>query len=304
MEVLNETSNQTTNQTAIDEEMRFTILEAVSWTVLVVALPATLMAIYGLCFFIKADHVAPVYVINLLVSDVAQLSGNALSTINGLGMMYALYYVGLIASAWFMLCIAAERYIMIAYPVFYRNHRTIKKACLVSATVWVAAIVAVVMFSEIEMVDNYRTVPFMLPFPFLVFFLFRTWRVLSKIRSLSPRKQRQVLGTLALVLCIYMLFFLPYIVIDLIIQHKEKTWFTRYLHLFSEVFLSLNPLLDTVLYVFMRKDAKDIFRAFPCLSRVQKCRELLETHPTDDTAVMESAERFKSRTTASSNDNC
>ncbi|XP_063048131.1 ovarian cancer G-protein coupled receptor 1-like [Engraulis encrasicolus] len=286
-ETINSTFNGTANATAVHQDyVRDAVLTTVSCTMLVIGLPITLIAVYGLCFSIKPDHVAPVYVLNLMISDVAQLFGNALYWAAFKGTYtYALYITGLLASTWFMGCIAVERYTMIAYPVFYRYHRTLKKACLVSATVWMAAIFMVVLCDQVDVVDKYRALPFALPFPLLVFPLFRTWRVLSKSRSVSRQQQRRVLLTLGLVLCTYVVFFLPYIVMDLLILCIRHTQALQHLHMFTEVFMSLNPLLDPVFYVFMRRDAKDIFLAFPWLRRFRKCREMLETNTTDDTTV-------------------
>lgn len=284
------------NQTTLDHAFRYGVLSAVSWITLVVALPITLVAIYGLYFFIKADHVAPVYAINLLVSDVVQICGNALSTVwlkDGGKLsdaLYNFYLFGLMASVWFMVCIAAERYIMIAYPVFFRNIQTVKRAFLVSFTVWMATGITMVIIMVDDTADTYRALTFLLPFPLLTGLFLGSWRVLSKSHSVSPRKRKQVLGTLALVLCIYMLFFLPYVVIDFILLKRKRTSTVRYLHLFSEVIIALNPVLDPVLYVFMRKDAKDILRAFPCFRQVRKCREQSDTPYTNDTAVMDAAE--------------
>ncbi|XP_076141344.1 G-protein coupled receptor 68-like [Alosa pseudoharengus] len=260
------------------------VLSAVSWVILVVALPITLLAIYGLYFFIRADHVAPVYVINLLISDMVQISANPISLMKK--DVYLLYYLSLMASVWFMVCIAAERYIMIAYPVFYRNMQTIKRALRVSVAVWVGATIALIIFEVVEGADDYRGVVFLLPFPLLTVFLLGSWRVLSKSRSVSPEQHRQVMGTLVLVLCIYVLLFLPFIVssylyFELKLKNQASVF---YFHLFSEVLMSLNPMLDPILYVFMRRDAKDILWAFPCFHQFQKCRKPLETQPTNDTA--------------------
>lgn len=217
------------------------------------------------------------YVINLLISDVIQICANPLSLIwrekkNFAIAMYSLYYLGLIASVWFMVCIAGERFIMIAYPVFYRNTRTMKRALLVSFSVWMMATFTIVVFLVYKVLADYRGAIFLPSFPLLMFFFLGTCRVLSKSRSVSSQRQRQIMGTLALMLFIYVLLFLPFVVsshLFYLLELKNQTSVFNF-HLVSEVLLSLNPMLDPILYVFMRRDANDILQALPCARWLKK----------------------------------
>ena len=70
------------------------------------------------------------------------------------------------------------------------------------------------------------------------------------------------MGTLALVLCIYTVFFLPSIVAMVISTASVENMLN--LRVFCETLLCMNPMLDPLLYVFLRKDAKEILDAFPC----------------------------------------
>ncbi|XP_076141334.1 uncharacterized protein LOC143123959 [Alosa pseudoharengus] len=323
------------------------------WVILPIALPVVCVAIYGLFSQIKTDHVAPVYVINLLISDVVLICTKPIVfSIQPSGLTFELLHfvhsVGMLASIVFMVCIAGERYVMIAHPLWYRFQNTITKSLLCSLTVWMATVVAeggfvVALFMSILIL-------YLFPYPFVIFFFVGTGRALSKSISVSPREQRRIMGTLALVLFIYTVLFLPTIVVHLVLSNcpwlfKDATlqplaimsdcllslnpvvdpilyvFMTKkklpgsswdrggssqnlfhisshlyfelklknqasvfYFHLFSEVLMSLNPMLDPILYVFMRRDAKDILWAFPCFRQFQKCRKPLETQPTSDTA--------------------
>ncbi|XP_063048125.1 psychosine receptor-like [Engraulis encrasicolus] len=184
-----------------------------SWVILPIALPVVCLAICGLLSLIKSDHVMPVYVINLLISDVLQMFGRPIYlSMTPSGVVYELiaflYCSGLHASIFFMLCIAGERYAMIVHPLWYRFHRTIKKSILCSITVW--------MVTFISLVFVIWCVLCLLPYPFALFFFVETWRALSKSISISPREQRRIMGMLALVLIIYTAFFLPHIVVTLL----------------------------------------------------------------------------------------
>ena len=46
----------------------------VDWIIILIGLPGIITAIYALQRLVKVDHVAPVYVINLLVSDLFQIA--------------------------------------------------------------------------------------------------------------------------------------------------------------------------------------------------------------------------------------
>ncbi|XP_028844970.1 G-protein coupled receptor 4 [Denticeps clupeoides] len=204
-----------------------------SWGVFSVGLPVSFLAVYGLYFQIKADHVTPVYVINLLISDVLQLCAKpTFLSIPPLGMVYELmvfiYALGLLSSTMFMVCIAAERYCMIAHPVWFRFRREIKNSIFVSFCVWLVAMatVTIVVLSGLAGIVDVRKLLLatmilsLLPYPFVLFFFMGTWRALSMSIALSRHERRRILGILAFVLCVYTVLFLPHMVVILILYIK------------------------------------------------------------------------------------
>ena len=171
-----------------------------------------------------------------------------------------------------MVCIAAERYLMVVFPVWYRFHRSFKKSVCVSSIAWLVPImtrlIALLMFimGGIHCSQFFigPVIFYLLPYPLIMFFFVGTWRALSKSTSVSPQEQRWIMGTLALVLCIYTVFFLPYTVSMVIsIAFGWKAYMLD-LRILCETLLCMNPVLDPLLYVFLRKDAKYILDAFPC----------------------------------------
>ncbi|XP_036980668.1 G-protein coupled receptor 4-like [Acanthopagrus latus] len=95
------------------------------------------VAIYAVCSLVRKNHVAPIYVINLLISDLIQLccliiwvAEEGGSIIYEIGS--SLYDVGLMASVGFMVCVALERYLVIARPLWYSFKRAIKTPVLSS----------------------------------------------------------------------------------------------------------------------------------------------------------------------------
>ncbi|XP_038586011.1 G-protein coupled receptor 4-like [Micropterus salmoides] len=96
------------------------VIYVVTCVTIVVGLPLTLVAIYALYSMVRSDHVAPIYVINLLITDLLQLccmivevappEDEIISV-----MSFCIYVFSLFTSVYFMVCISLERYLVIAH---------------------------------------------------------------------------------------------------------------------------------------------------------------------------------------------
>ncbi|KAG7228433.1 hypothetical protein INR49_007606 [Caranx melampygus] len=80
-----------------------------------ISLPLTLVAIYGLYSQVRNGHVAPIYVINLLISDIIQLCSMIIDmatpkTIIIIKTLISIYIYCLMTSVSFMVCVALERF--------------------------------------------------------------------------------------------------------------------------------------------------------------------------------------------------
>ncbi|KAL7383449.1 hypothetical protein ABVT39_010929 [Epinephelus coioides] len=196
------------------------IMYVVTCIIICIGLPLTLMAIYNLYSLVKNDHVAPVYVINLLISDLIQLCCMIVWVVQPEGskiykIIFIIYYSGLVASVCFMLCIALERYLVIACPLWYRFRRTIKVSLVVCVVVWALPLICVitlVFWDFVEVADTICAIFFLLPLPLFIFFLGGTLKALSASISVHSDEKRRIVGMLVLVLLIYMLLFLPSII--------------------------------------------------------------------------------------------
>ncbi|MEQ2204135.1 hypothetical protein XENOCAPTIV_008471, partial [Xenoophorus captivus] len=84
-------------------------INVVHWIIICIELPFTLVAMFAVLSLVKNDHVTPVYVINLLISDLVQLGSRiALMTKEpDIITSYAQLF-GLLASVGFMVCISLE----------------------------------------------------------------------------------------------------------------------------------------------------------------------------------------------------
>ncbi|XP_041646140.1 ovarian cancer G-protein coupled receptor 1-like [Cheilinus undulatus] len=247
--LLNESNNEDPFQ-AEDYTMH-----VVTCIIIAVSLPLVLVAIYALYSLVRNDHVAPIYIINLLISDLMQLccmivweSDLQEERINDI--VKSFYDCGLMASVHFMVCISLERYLVIAHPLWYRFKRTIRISVAVCVVVWLIPIVLTCTVNLWETIFN----PFLvfamiliIPFPLFIFFLVGTLRALSTSVSVHSDEKQRIVAILVLVLLIYTLLFLPSVILH-IAENNDET-----LYNLSFTLVKLSPLADLLLYVFIRK---------------------------------------------------
>ncbi|KAM7408274.1 hypothetical protein PAMA_002129 [Pampus argenteus] len=240
-------------------------------TVIVIVFPLTLPAIYALYSQVRNNHVVPIYVINLLISDLIQLSCMtvhvATSSECDTCIYIYIYSFGVLASVSFMVCVALERYLVIAWPLWYYYRRNIKLTLAVCVVAWTLPLVFS-LFAYYRNGDNVSeivfAVLFLIPFPLLIFSLGGTLKALSAANRVPSDEKRRIVGILVLVLLIYTLLFLPNIIWSLV---KE----TRSDHVFKQLtsfLLQISPLADFIMYIFIRKGPIDQLFAFLCCCRM------------------------------------
>ncbi|XP_030298438.1 G-protein coupled receptor 4-like, partial [Sparus aurata] len=231
-----------------------------------IRLPLTLMSIYALYSLVRKDHVVPIYVVNLLISDLIQFCCLILLMTGSDRMIVVpIYLISLMVSVCFMVCIALERYLVIACPLWYRFRHTIKFSVVLCVMVWILSPVLYVLTLWVPLDGSVTRIImgtfFLLPLPLFIFFLGGTLKALSASRVPSDEKRR-IVAILVLVLLIYTLLFLPSIILFM----AER--YNHHLYLLANVFVQLSPLADLFLYVFMRKGTIDKFLASVCCCRM------------------------------------
>ncbi|KAM9340219.1 G-protein coupled receptor 4-like [Symphorus nematophorus] len=252
-----------TNST-VDKEyyknVRF-ITDVVTYIIICIGLPLTLVAIYALHSLVQKDQVAPIYIINLLISDILQLCSMIVEVVRPEDqkihdIFSYIHLSGLMASVCFMLCVALERYLVLACPLWYRFRRTIKMSVVVCFVVWALVLCFMLIlyfWFASQVVRIIFGVFFLLPLPLFIFFLVGTLRAMSTITSVPSDEKRRIVGLLVTVLLIYTVLFIPAVIWYL----KELSIKNFTLHKVSLILIELNPLTDLTLYVFMRKGAVD-----------------------------------------------
>ncbi|XP_035982216.1 G-protein coupled receptor 4-like [Fundulus heteroclitus] len=245
------------------------------WITMGIGLPYTLIVIVAVFLQVKKDQGAPVYVINLLFSDLIQFCGRITYYVHSQGIGIGIMDFGLIASAGFMVCISLERYLVIAKPLWYRFRRNIKTYVVVCAVVWTLPLpVLISPWLNKDPTADYIIcriiIPsvLLLPFPFFIFFLVGTIKALSGALSVPAEEKRRIVAIQVVVLLIYTLLFLPTISYFMSKEYKVI------LYLLFVVCLYLSPIADTTLYLLSRKSFLDKFLASLCSCKASDNQEM------------------------------
>ncbi|XP_047458583.1 G-protein coupled receptor 4-like [Mugil cephalus] len=262
------------------------ILYVSTIVVICISLPLTLLAIYSLSSLVRKDHGAPVYVINLLISDLVQFLCMTVWVIKKSKLeeklretLMIVYYYGLLSSVGFMVCISLERYLLIVWPLWYRFRRNIKTSVVVCVLVWILPLVFFLpLYYSFGFVITQTIVGvyILLPLSLFIFSLGGTLKALSGSISVSSDEKRRIVAVLVVVLLIYTVMFMPTVIFVFLVESRDGTNFELWTA--SNIFVQLSPLADLILYIFMMKGTTDKILASLCCCRM----ELQEINSIDD----------------------
>lgn len=158
------------------------------------------------------------------------------------------------------------RYLLIAKPVWYKFNRDIKMIVLVCLLVWVFPLILIPNFylylnCKIKFIIG---VILLIPFPFFIFFLFGTLKALSACHSVSAVEKIRIVIILVVILLMYSLLFLPVISLFILFELSSNTFLKRA----APICAFLSPLVDSTMYILMRKGALEkIVSIFCCCKK-------------------------------------
>ncbi|XP_032408747.1 G-protein coupled receptor 4-like [Xiphophorus hellerii] len=280
---LNFSNTHYNHSDSIDVFLAEQIIKWVNWITIGIGLPLILIVMIALFFQVKKDQGAPVYVINLLISDLIQLFCRFLYMLisHKLFSDILLFITGycLIVSVGFMMCVSFERYLVIAKPLWYRFRRNIKTYVVVCIVMWILPLffpLFVFLTYDPEMAAHFFIVFLLLPFPLFIFFLVGTIKALSGAVSVPADEKRRIAAIQVVVLIIYTLLYLPLILfLGFIMESNSQSVFTLYI--VAIVCGCLSPFADTTLYLFIRKSIMDKFLASICSCKISNNQETSST---------------------------
>ncbi|XP_066578281.1 ovarian cancer G-protein coupled receptor 1-like [Amia ocellicauda] len=255
---------------------------AYKFSILCFGLPASWLAMYGLYRLLRFERAAPIYMINLLFADFIQIVLVWLVQILDSPLCIdfeaddVIFFTAVNASVGFILCIALERYLVVAHPLWYRYRRTVKFSALVSAGVWAFVTVDTVLFVYLSTHSPaasfcFWTIHFFLPIPILIFIFLRTRRVLASTVSVRGPEKRRIQWMLTLVLSSFTALFLPFYMAKCFFFLKSMyNWQTQtkvdvIFHFICLLLFTLHNLLDSILYIFLRRNMQRTLSSWlPC----------------------------------------
>uniref|UniRef100_A0A8C4T2N0 Zgc:171579 n=1 Tax=Erpetoichthys calabaricus TaxID=27687 RepID=A0A8C4T2N0_ERPCA len=275
--------------------------------VFITGLPLICFALHGLYRLMKSENTLPIYVFNLLISDLVQICtlpfwivyyrnghvwrfGRVLCSLIG-----CMFFVSLFVSIFFMCCITLERYLAISHPVWFRNQRQLWKSWIVCLALWglVSLFTSGAFYfgfeedQNIRCMENYpaqkkfaifqliaMTTTFVLPFIFLLFMYQATGRNMRKVMLMSDEEKKRITSLLSLIIIIFTAVFGPYHIIYYvkyigILILQDSCNFQSSIFIYCQIalgWLSLNSILDPIMYIFLRKDfIRILSKTFPFL---------------------------------------
>ncbi|KAG9338578.1 hypothetical protein JZ751_025636 [Albula glossodonta] len=277
-----------------------------------IGLPTNCLALVGLYRLVKEENILPVFVINLLLSDLIQIGilplwidyylsnhkwnfGRDVCSIVG-----CVFYISVFVSVFFMCCVAVERYLAIAHPLCFGRYRRLSNAIALSVGLWVLVTGGIFLAFFIGLEDDENdlcmetydsatdyaafqltamTVTFLLPLVLLVYIYVSARRKIASVASVPPREKKKIIWLLLLIVSMFVVVFGPYHIMVYvnyagILYLDNSCKFQARIFIYVQVatgLLSLNSILDPVMYIFIRKDfQKAVLRRFPFLASL-KC---------------------------------
>ncbi|XP_024153803.1 lysophosphatidic acid receptor 6-like isoform X2 [Oryzias melastigma] len=231
-----------------------------------IGLPSAFMTIFALNSLAKTDEIAPVYIINLLFSDVIQfcfmIIKEAKDDFDFCSPIPYIQYYGVMVSICFMVVISLERYLLINQPLWYTFIGNVRTSRIVCVGIWFLPLLDLPIYFHAGDHGNFiRALMMLIPVPLFIFFLFETLKTLIRPGSIPTDEKQRIVAYLSLVLIIYVIIFFPYIVFCLSQSSNQRFEDAVF------ILLYLNPWTDFLLCVSNRKKMCDKLLAFLCCKR-------------------------------------
>ncbi|MBN3315736.1 GPR4 protein, partial [Atractosteus spatula] len=261
------------------------IFEIVFYSCIVcIGLPINCLAAYRLYHLVKASNVLPIYVINLLISDMLQLAMLPLILLSFytdlLDTVYYLLYhwtsiniFSMCVSISFFVCISLERYLAVVHPLWHQSHRSPRFAIKVSVGVWLFAGMCFTVENLLSMryvlfIFVLFVLFFLVPLILLVFFYVRTKAAITSSIGAPDVKKKRALRVLSAVLVLFIVVYGPFFTVIVFRAVLDSMRIFASIGLIalaivSDVISSLNIIVNPILYVLLRNDVRETLNTTP-----------------------------------------
>uniref|UniRef100_A0A669C443 Uncharacterized LOC109204762 n=1 Tax=Oreochromis niloticus TaxID=8128 RepID=A0A669C443_ORENI len=242
------------------EEVRY-FLKVMMWINMCVCLPLTILIVSCVFYVVRRGKIPIISYTNLLISNLIQMCIMIAWVARVERSICVMIYISCaMASLYFKMCIALERYCFIACPLLDCLRQT-KGSVLVCVLVWVLCIVSVglaVFLYEFVRLIIYAA----LPAPLFIFCLAGTLKALPAATSVPTEEKRRIVGTLVLLLLNNFLINLPAVI--LLTLNFETHFPVKTIDFIIMILFLFSSLLDFILCIFMRKGPIDRLLARLC----------------------------------------
>uniref|UniRef100_A0AAZ1XU07 G-protein coupled receptors family 1 profile domain-containing protein n=1 Tax=Oreochromis aureus TaxID=47969 RepID=A0AAZ1XU07_OREAU len=203
---------------------------------------------------VRRSPVPVIYYTNLLTSNLIQICIMIVWILRISSSIPAVIHLSCVmASLYFRMCIALERYCFIACPLLDCLRQT-EGSVLVCVLVWVLCIVSVAL--AVFLYEFVRLIIYAaLPAPLFILCLAGTLKALPAATSVPAEEKRRIVGTLVLLLLNYFLINLPAVILLTLnlYPHFPETL----IDFIIMIFFLFSSLLDLILFAFMCKGPID-----------------------------------------------
>nr|XP_015195063.1 PREDICTED: G-protein coupled receptor 4-like [Lepisosteus oculatus] len=213
----------------------------------------------------------------------------------------SVFYISLAVSILFMCCISLERYLAIVHPLWFQGCRKLRNVYALCLAVWLFIILIVSVGVSIALkrpqdsklcMESHNwsktlaifqlvtpSIVFVIPLLLLVFLSLLVHRSLAQSLSFPEQEKRRISGLLLLIVLLFLLIFGPYHFVKVVLyagslaaadkcDFKARV-FTSYQ--ISIGLLSVNALLDPMIYIFIYRDTrKKMLDSLPCFRWMRK----------------------------------
>uniref|UniRef100_A0A3Q0T8I0 G-protein coupled receptors family 1 profile domain-containing protein n=1 Tax=Amphilophus citrinellus TaxID=61819 RepID=A0A3Q0T8I0_AMPCI len=205
----------------------------------------------------RRSQVPIIYYTNLLISNLIQICIMTVWVTRVESSIFIFIYVSCVmASLYFKMCIALERYFFIACPLLDCLRQT-KSSVLVCILVWALCIISVPLAIVLD--ELLRLIIYVaLPGPLFIFCLARTFRALPAATSVPTEEKWRTLGTLILLFVNYFLIIIPTIICLFVNEYRYRLLY------YYVILVSVFSFLDLILFAFKCKGPIDRLLACVC----------------------------------------
>ncbi|XP_066541807.1 formyl peptide receptor 2-like [Hoplias malabaricus] len=217
-------------------------------------------------------------------------------------MCYLIYFtipLNLYCSVFLLTIISVDRCVIVMFPVWAQNQRTVKKASMVVVLVWFTSAIfnvtaLVIPHYENDWLHDYycyvytfsasmsicnSIFGFLIPFLIIITCCFIIIRKLKTMQMVSSKKPFRIMIALS---ATFLICWLPYHIVTLMYVSTITNRYNKILNIteiFTLILMSLNSCLNPFLYAFMGKDFKKQFYAI--LSNIENAMEDEDNQSTD-----------------------